>query len=176
MNCTSCGGPLRPNPTDDSLVCEYCHSIYFPEKNEDGVAVAGESKDEPCPVCAIPLMLAVMERTEIRYCTRCRGMLIPMVSFTGLIDALLERNPGKVDTPALDPGEMRRKLTCPHCHMLMIVDFYPGATNVVYGSCEACALIWVDHGKIARIVEGAREVQEVDSELAQEKLNSDPQL
>ena len=175
MNCTACGGPLRPNPTNDSLVCEYCHSIYFPQKNDDGVVVAGESKDEPCPVCAIALMQAELEHTEIRYCTRCRGMLIPMQSFPELIDALREKNPARVDIPPLDPAEMKRKLTCPHCHKAMLVDLYPAATNVVMGSCETCGLNWVDHGKMARIVDGARAIEETDKQLAKDESDAEPE-
>ena len=172
MNCTACGGPLKPSPNDDSVVCEYCHSIYFPQKNEDGVAVLGESKDEPCPVCQVALMEATLERAEIRYCARCRGMLIPMESFTPLIDALREKNPARVDIPPLDPAEMSRKITCPHCHKAMIVDLYPAATNVVLGSCEACALNWVDHGKMARIVDGALAIEETDDRLARDEMDA----
>jgi Zn-finger nucleic acid-binding protein len=173
MNCSACGGPLKPNPQNDSLVCEYCHSVYFPQKNEDGVVVAGELKDEPCPVCSVPLMQAVLERTEMRYCAKCRGMLIPMASFPELIDSLQAKHPGKVDVPAADPAELERKLTCPHCHKPMIVDYYPAATNVVMGSCEACALNWIDHGKMARIVDGARVILENEEHLAQDRLGSD---
>lgn len=176
MNCTACGGPLKPRPTDDALVCEYCHNVFYPQKNDDGVVVTGEAKDEPCPVCAISLKQAVLERVEICYCSKCRGMLVPMRSFPELIDALQQKNPGKVDIPALDPSEMQRKLTCPHCHKAMIVDFYPAATNVVIGSCETCALNWIDHGKMARIVDGARVILEQDVNLAQDKLLSDYQF
>jgi Zn-finger nucleic acid-binding protein len=173
MNCTACGGPLKPNPINDSLICEYCKSVYYPDKNADGVVVTGEAKDEPCPVCAIPLAQAVLERLEICYCSRCRGMLILMRSFPELIDALQAKNPGKVDIPAVDPAELQRRLTCPHCHKPMIVDFYPAATNVVMGSCEACALNWIDHGKMARIVDGARVIHQVDDTAAAEKLDFD---
>lgn len=175
MNCTACGGPLKPSPTNDSLVCEYCHSVYFPDKNEDGVALAGEDRNQSCPVCSIPLMVAVLEKAEIRYCTRCRGMLIPMASLASVVDSLQERAPGKVDTPPVDPAELRRRLTCPHCHKPMIVDYYPAASNVVYGSCEACLLDWIDHGKLARIVEGARQIQQEETQFTQESAELDPQ-
>jgi Zn-finger nucleic acid-binding protein len=58
----------------------------------------------------------------------------------------------------------------------MIVDFYPAATNVVIGSCETCALNWIDHGKMARIVDGARVIREQDLNLAQDKLGADYQF
>jgi Zn-finger nucleic acid-binding protein len=176
MNCASCGGPLKPRSTDDALVCEYCHNVFYAQKNDDGVVVLGESHDEPCPVCAIPLMNASLERAEIRYCNRCHGMLVPMNGFPEIIDALRERNPGRVDSPPFDPEEMKRKLTCPHCHQPMTVDFYPAATNVVVGLCERCSLDWVDHGKMARIVDGARRLREVDQDMAAERLNTDYQF
>ena len=173
MNCTACGGPLKPIPTNDSLVCEYCKSVYFPPRNDDGVVVLGAAKDEMCPVCGIGLQEATLERTAIRYCTQCRGMLVPMGAFPELIDALREKFPGRVDIPALDPAELHRKLTCPHCKQPMVVDFYPAATNVVIGSCERCALDWVDHGKMQRIVDGARVICEQDEHLVEEKLRTD---
>jgi Zn-finger nucleic acid-binding protein len=172
MNCTACGGPLQPNATNDSLTCEYCKSVYYPEKNDDGVVVLGELKGETCPVCSIPLMQATMERTEIRYCTQCHGMLVPMGQFPELVDSLRERFPGKVDIPALDPKELQRKLTCPHCKQPMTVDFYPAATNVVIGICERCTLNWVDHGKMARIVEGARVIRAAEARLIDDRYDA----
>jgi|HubBroStandDraft_1064217.scaffolds.fasta_scaffold381304_1 Zn-finger nucleic acid-binding protein len=173
MNCPACGGPLQPDPGSDSLVCEYCKNVVLPQKNDDGVAILGEAKDEPCPVCAIPLMQGSLERVEIRYCTKCRGMLAPMGTFPELIDALRERYPGKVDVVPANPEELKRKLTCPRCHQPMVVDFYPAATSVVIGSCERDAVNWVDHGKMARIVDGARELRENDERMLESKLERD---
>ena len=63
------------------LTCEYCGTNHFPDPNADGVRVLEEPSDESCPVCAIPLIHAALGGERILYCTRCRGMLIPMDSF-----------------------------------------------------------------------------------------------
>ncbi|HEY6448305.1 MAG TPA: zf-TFIIB domain-containing protein [Acidobacteriaceae bacterium] len=173
MNCSACGAPLHPNPVNDSLVCDYCKSVYFPPRNDDGVVVLGPAQDEVCPVCATGLQQATLERTAIRYCAKCRGMLIPMGSFPELIESLRAKFPGRVDIPAVDPRELDRKLTCPQCRKPMIVDFYPAATNVVIGSCERCALDWVDHGKMQRIVDGARVIREQEEHMVEGKLQTD---
>jgi len=156
MNCRACGAPMKLGAVGDSYTCPYCHSVYFPEKNDDGVRVMGPAEGESCPVCAIALMEASRERTRLRYCTRCRGMLIPMDEFADLIDAVRAKKAGTMQAGpnADDDSEMQRRLPCPHCHQTMIMDFYGGGNHVVIGSCEHCALDWVDHGKLEQIAYG----------------------
>ena len=84
MNCPSCGAPMRlESPARESLTCDYCGSLVFPEKNDDGVRVLGAPTEEMCPVCGIGLVDAAFMGARIRYCTRCRGMLIDMEVFRG---------------------------------------------------------------------------------------------
>ena len=77
MNCSNCGAPMRLLDGRDCLTCDYCHSEYLPERNEDGVRVLDDASELSCPVCAVPLEHAVLEAHQILYCTRCRGSLIP---------------------------------------------------------------------------------------------------
>ena len=81
MNCPSCGAPMRLEAAGESLSCDYCGSLVFPEKNDDGVRVLGQPTGEPCPICAIGLVDASFAHARIRYCTRCHGMLIPILGF-----------------------------------------------------------------------------------------------
>lgn len=156
MNCPACGAPMKLGSTEDSMTCAYCHSVYFPEKNDDGVRVLGAAEGESCPVCAIGLQDAALERVRLRYCTRCRGMLVPMDSFADLIDAVRARREGAIPAgpQTANDEELRRRLACPHCHQPLTMDFYAGANHVVIGSCEGCALDWVDHGKLEQIALG----------------------
>jgi Zn-finger nucleic acid-binding protein len=151
MNCPSCGAPMRLESASESLSCDYCGSIVFPEKNDDGVRLLGAPTDEPCPVCAIGLVDASLAHARIRYCTRCHGMLIPMDLLGDLVQELRNGQEGGVIPQAPDRSELQRRLTCPHCHDAMDTHFYAGPGNVILSDCERCSLNWLDRGKLMRI-------------------------
>lgn len=154
MNCPACGAPMKLASGEDSFTCPYCHSVYFPEKNDDGVRLLGDS-EEMCPVCAIQLKEAALDQVRLRYCERCRGMLISMDSFAALVDAVRAGTQGAVITAKADLDELKRKLTCPHCHRSMDSHFYAGPGKVIIADCEHCNLNWLDHGKLQRIAHAA---------------------
>jgi len=160
MNCPACGAPLRLGAGEESLTCAYCRSIYFPDKNDEGVRVFGEASGEACPVCAIPLMEASLDGVRICYCTRCRGMLIPMEVFAALIDAVRAGQQGAVVAPASDGSELKRRLNCPHCHQTMETHFYAGPGHVVIEGCDHCCLNWLDHGELMRIAHAPEYLRE----------------
>lgn len=161
MNCPACGAPMKLASGEDSLTCPYCHSVYFPEKNDDGVRVLGDS-GEMCPICSIALNDASLDQVPIRYCTRCRGMLIPMEDFAALVNAVRDAGGGAVVRSKSDPEELKRRLTCPHCHGSMDTHFYAGPGNVIISDCERCHLDWLDHGKLQRIAHGADAFRDAD--------------
>jgi len=152
MNCPSCGAPMRIEAAGDSLACDYCRNIFFPDKDDAGVSVFPEKSDESCPVCALPLSHAALANVQMLYCTHCRGMEIGMGVFMTLVDQLRAGQRGTLLPPSPDPTELHRKLDCPHCHKPMDTHFYSGAGNVVIESCDTCELNWLDHGKLMRIV------------------------
>ena len=151
MNCPSCGAPIDLQPDSDSFRCDYCHSVYFPEKDDDGVRVLGEPTSDLCPHCDQPLVHAAIAKIRIRYCTRCHGMLIPMAIMETLIEELRATGTGTAEQPAADKGDLRRRLKCPHCHTPMDAHYYAGPGNVVMDSCEKCSLDWLDRGRLMRI-------------------------
>lgn len=51
----------------------------------------GEAAAERCPVCHVSLMHASLGGQRLRYCTRCRGMLIGMDVFVSLVQDLRSR-------------------------------------------------------------------------------------
>lgn len=154
MNCPSCGAPLRLDGEDlEDLACEYCKNVYYPEKNDEGVRVLGEDAEEACPICAIPLMHAILARERIRYCTRCRGMLIPMDAFLALMGELKAEAPGQHIPHAPDPRELNRHIDCPKCHQRMDTHYYSGPGNIVIDDCSRCCLNWLDHGELMRIAQ-----------------------
>src|ERR1035441_8646634 len=88
MNCPNCGAPMRLGDGRECLTCDYCQSVYFPEKNADGVRVLDDPSEFSCPVCAVPLVHAVIEAHPILYCPRCRGNLIPATVFVLILQDL----------------------------------------------------------------------------------------
>ena len=142
---------MRLEADQDCLTCDYCKNIYFPEKDEDGVRVLGEAAAEACPACAIPLVYASVARERIRYCMRCRGMLIPMNTFLVLLEELRLGKRGTVALHPPDQEELNRKLDCPECHQRMDTHVYGGPGNVIIEDCSHCFLNWLDHGKLMRI-------------------------
>ena len=151
MNCPCCGAPMR---TENGIFkCDYCHNIVVPDKDDDGVSLTTESEADPCPVCAIPLMRAMLGRLPLLYCTKCDGMAIAMDEFQGLIAASRAVHPGSASIFATNRDELRRSIACPHCHRPMEAHFYGGPGNVVIDTCESCSLNWLDHGELARIAQ-----------------------
>jgi len=152
MNCPSCGAPMRLNADEDHLNCDYCKSIFFPSKNDEGVSVLAVTSDELCPICAVPLMHAALAKIRMRYCTKCRGMLIPMGVFIALVEELRAGDPGTMIAATPDVHDLKRIINCPHCHHRMDTHFYNGPGNVIIDDCDNCELNWLDHGELMRIV------------------------
>ena len=136
----------------DHFQCEYCKSIFFPAKDDEGVSVLTVATNEECPVCAIPLMNAALAKIRIRYCTRCHGMLIPMGVFIALVEELRAGGQGTLIAPTPDAHDLQRKINCPHCRQRMDTHFYNGPGNVIIDDCDTCELNWLDHGELMRIV------------------------
>lgn len=154
MNCGNCGGSMRLEEGKNYLICDFCRNIYFPEATDEGVRVLDEQDSQLCPVCAIPLVNAVIGGLRILYCSRCHGMLIPMDDFLELVQRLrAERDGAPCETmPAPDPKDLDRRIRCPRCSQEMETHPYGGPGNIVIDSCEACGVNWLDHGELQRIV------------------------
>lgn len=143
---------MRLAVDDDCWRCDYCKSVFFPEKNGEGVSVLGVASDMTCPICAIPLQDAALAKLRILYCTRCRGMLVSMDVFMPLVEELRGGQPGTLIAHTPDPHDLGRKIDCPHCHQRMDTHFYAGPGNVIIDDCSQCLLNWLDHGELMRVV------------------------
>jgi Zn-finger nucleic acid-binding protein len=135
--------------------CRYCGSFHFIETAiADGVETL-EPSASPCPVCAAPLAKAILDKLHvIKYCERCRGVLLPRAVFAGVIESrrAFASDP-PTPPPPLDRRELQRQLVCPDCGQRMDVHPYYGPGNVVIDSCSACNAIWLDHGELKQIVD-----------------------
>jgi Zn-finger nucleic acid-binding protein len=143
---------MRLKPDEDSYKCDYCHSVYLPPKDDDGVRVLGEQSTQACPVCKVPLVSAALVKIRILYCNTCHGMLIPMASFQQLVDELQSVGTGTMPQPAADATDLDRKIDCPQCSHRMDTHRYAGPGNVIIDSCENCSLNWLDRGELMHIV------------------------
>ena len=151
MNCQNCGAPLRLLENRDCLVCEYCTAYYFPKAvSPDGVILLGDGdSDVACPVCRAPLSTASVEDARLLHCRKCRGLLTRQDAFFYIVKTKRARASGPPDRPRpLNPADLNRKLTCPHCGQFMDTHPYYGPGNFVIDSCPSCAVVWLDHGEI----------------------------
>ncbi len=165
-NCPKCGAPITLKPDTQGFKCDYCHAVFFPGEEDDGVQVSGEPADPSlaCPLCEQTLVNATIAKIPVLYCTQCHGLLMPMNVLPGLIDSLR----AGVDKPAVqtapDPGELKRAIECPKCHRRMDTHPYAGPGNVVIDSCGDCFLIWLDCGELMRIAHAPDESNGADSD------------
>jgi Zn-finger nucleic acid-binding protein len=154
-NCTNCGASLTPVADRHYLCCAHCTSFYFLkplEESADGVVHLHQVRDTRCPVCDVNLTLGSLERREVQFCERCRGILLCCGDFSEIVQLRRARETG-VETPTpLDPEELKRVIRCPVCQRKMETHPYHGPGAVVIDSCRWCAVLWVDHGEIAQIV------------------------
>ena len=153
MNCPGCGAPLRLDPGQDFLRCDYCKGAYVPEKNDDGARVLGETSPLACPVCATHLVQAALAGHRVLYCEACRGMLLGMDVFVPLIGELRARREGAgAIQGAADRSGLARHIRCPQCGRPMDTHFYEGPGNIIIDDCSPCSLNWLDYGELSRIV------------------------
>lgn len=155
MNCPACGAEIMPKPDTEGYRCDYCHQVFYPGEEDDGVEVLGDQPDpatsRACPVCNQPLVQATVAKTPLLFCTQCHGLLMRMGELLDLIDALRTA----VDKPAVqtapERGDLKRTVQCPQCRRRMDTHFYAGPGNVIVDSCGDCFLIWLDRGELTRI-------------------------
>lgn len=152
-SCPSCGAPLVLRPDTEGFQCSACHTVFFPEHDDDGVEVSGEPADQSlnCTLCFKPLVNAKLAGSDVLYCKQCHGLLMPMGILSHLIDEIrAEQGRSAVQMPA-DREDLKRIIQCPRCNRRMDTHFYAGPGNVVIDVCDNCSLIWLDRGEITRI-------------------------
>jgi Zn-finger nucleic acid-binding protein len=120
--------------------------------NEDGVLVGAETT-YVCPACQSGLFEATIENRSLRYCAKCRGMLVLIFNFLPLVEYMrtVWRSTGANIEPR-DNADADRKLTCPTCLGTMTGHPYGGPGNVNIDTCERCSVIWLDRNELRRIV------------------------
>ena len=73
MNCINCGAPMKLLLNRQHFFCDHCTSIYFPEKNKDGIRILEESSRTKCPICNVPLVYGFVDNTQLLYCLKLQG-------------------------------------------------------------------------------------------------------
>ena len=132
MNCPSCGATMRLDV--DTWKCDFCHSVYVPGSDDEGVTLLSDGNGDQCP--------------------------ISMEIFSTLTETLRAQQHGATPAPGVDPHDLQRSIQCPHCHRPMEAHFYAGPGNVVLDSCENCELNWLDHGELLRIARAAEYMED----------------
>ena len=141
---------MRLEDGKECLVCDHCRHIHFPEPDADGVRVLGLASTTMCSVCRIPLIHASIEGRRLLHCERCRGLLIAVEVFVGLIERLRARDYKAAPDPTAW-GDINRPLDCPACGNRMDTHPYGGPGNILIDNCPQCELNWLDHSELSRI-------------------------
>ena len=153
MNCPSCGAPIALRPDTDGYKCDYCHTVFHPGAQDDGVKITGNPPAEnlACPLCRLPLVSAAVAEIPALSCNQCHGLLLPMPALQPVLEQLRSGDhDAAVQTPP-DRGDLKRVIQCPRCNRRMDTHFYAGPGNVIVDTCDACDLIWLDRGELTRI-------------------------
>jgi Zn-finger nucleic acid-binding protein len=152
MNCRGCGAPMTLDDQKIIYQCDYCTSTYFPEESRDGIRSTDIESSHSCPVCRIPLHLAYIEKIQVKYCGRCRGVLIQKPRFLYALNYIRSKARGEEITPRpLRREELERKVLCPECGNKMDTHPYGGPGNIVIDSCPCCMLNWLDQEELYRV-------------------------
>lgn len=136
--------------------CRYCGTFHFIEAPAtDGVQVLEHGGDAPCPVCSAPLSRALLDdQHPVRYCERCRGVLLPRGVFVDVVTTrrAFATSPPSIPVP-LEERELQRRVVCPQCRERMDVHPYYGPGNIVIDTCRQCDVIWLDFGELRQVTE-----------------------
>jgi len=155
VNCRNCAAPLTAVVGRDYLSCDFCSTFHFPtalDDSADRVKPLGQRSHLQCPSCRLQLAVGSMEGFRIRYCERCRGVLIDCEMFGLMVRERRAKHKGPPDRPTpFDPDELERRVDCPSCQRRMQTHPYLGPGNVVIDSCTRCKMVWLDHGEVATI-------------------------
>jgi Zn-finger nucleic acid-binding protein len=177
MNCPACGAPIALKPDTAGYKCDYCHTVFYPGEQDDGVEagtpadveaggetgmqdgveVSAEGSDTThgpalaCPICSLPLVRASIAKILVLFCNQCHGVLLPMPVLQPILEELRSTaGSAAVQTPP-DRGDIKRTVRCPKCNQRLDTHYYAGPGNVIVDSCDPCDLLWLDRGELTRI-------------------------
>lgn len=155
MNCSNCGAPMVWIEGRGHFRCDFCATFHFPQPLEDSadrVSPLQAKTETPCPTCREPLQRGAMDGVSVRYCDRCRGILLESSMFAEIVRNRRAAYKGAEPKPVpINPEEFKRKIECPECTRTMEVHPYYGPGNAVIDSCARCRLVWLDHGEMSAI-------------------------
>lgn len=156
MNCRNCGAAMDLLGARRYFFCRHCGSFHFPEPLDEGVRVLRPDQGpSSCGACKGPLSAATLDEAyDIRYCTRCRGVLLARAHFAEVVERRRAWAASPPVTPSpIDRRDLQRPMTCPACAAAMSTHPYYGPGNVVLDTCSTCDLVWLDYGELTQIAE-----------------------
>ena len=167
MNCVNCGAPMRIVVDKMYFSCEYCGAVHYPAETPDGVRSLGQPSYIKCSLCKEPLSYAAIEDIPVRYCEKCRGILIPVSLFVPAIQKRRRKlNHRPLPHPSLNQRELERRIACPQCGRTMDTHPYSGPGNIVIDNCPVCRVNWLDYQEFWRIVTSPERTYQDDDPFA----------
>ena len=150
-----CGSPLIIPKGYTHAQCQACQNFWFPttiEASEDAIVPTGRTTPFSCPRCSVDLEIGTIGKTEVCFCSTCRGFVIDSESLGGVINWRRAQYRGPDDQPVMvNVNELDVHGTCPACFAVMEAHHYCGPGNIVLDTCLGCKLAWLDHGELSKI-------------------------
>ena len=100
MNCPSCGAAMKPAGNRNYFVCNHCGNYHFPQETGDGVCPTSDAAGCSCPICALPLVDALIDGEPVAYCGRCRGFLALIPTFGSIVEKRRSHHSPNEEQPA----------------------------------------------------------------------------
>lgn len=175
MNCPNCGAAMRFDDVKGCLACDFCGAVKVLEPDSDGIAMLGATTELKCPACKTALAQAAVHKQQLLCCPRCRGLVVPMDTFVGLVATMrAERRQPPEEPHRFDPKDLESALACPQCGARMDTHPYAGPGNVAISTCEFCHLEWLDHGSLSHIVAAPDGLRQGDGETGLDWIGLEP--
>jgi len=95
-----------------------------------------------------------LNQGSAHYCQTCRGLLLDRQTFVDAVQTKRAWATGEPRVPGpLDRRDLERAVDCPRCRQRMSTHPYYGPGRIVIDTCDACNLVWLDHGELERVVD-----------------------
>lgn len=105
-----------------------------------------------CPACNEPLITLEHELVEVDYCAACGGVWLDAGELELLYGDARQCALCLSGGEAREAGEKRR---CPRCGRRMRAERSTGPRPVTFDRCPQGDGLWLDHGELEAILEGA---------------------
>ena len=141
-----------------SFRCTSCGTIKHIDapQSADGITVVDHPADaQRCPGCAARMASALLDgHHAVMHCDACRGVLLPRQCFALVVHERRAWASGAAEEPSpSESGAAERNSFCPGCSARMATYPYFGPGSLIFDTCDACDLVWLELGELNKIAD-----------------------